>query len=67
MPYSLSVTTQSARVGVLRHDAREGESLPVYQDGERELVKKVADFVTKQAALFLKLAPMVPKVDRALL
>ncbi|WP_233808950.1 HipA domain-containing protein [Paraburkholderia sp. HP33-1] len=37
-----------------------------YTAEERELVQRVSDFVCGQAGLFLKLAPSVPKVDRAL-
>ncbi|GJH14592.1 HipA domain-containing protein [Caballeronia novacaledonica] len=39
----------------------------LYTDDERELVQRVSDFVCGQAGLFLKLAPMVPKVDTKLL
>ncbi|RKP49689.1 HipA domain-containing protein [Pararobbsia silviterrae] len=47
--------------------ALELANAPVYLDGERALVRKIAEFVATQAALLLKLAAMVPQVDPALL
>jgi serine/threonine-protein kinase HipA len=39
----------------------------LYTDDERAMVERVSAFICAQANHLLRLAPMVPKVDRALL